>query len=147
MKPRKYECCTIALFLVEQNQVYINCLLLLSSSTQHTFALHNTLHNTLSLYTTQVLAIFIMQLTVLLNALLAGLMVSSAAAQVPECVSSNDCCFSTRGACERQSSGWIEQLGACPRVTLCPALGVPLSSCRADCCSLRTKGGRGCPGK
>ncbi|KAI8938158.1 hypothetical protein NX059_005824 [Plenodomus lindquistii] len=95
-----------------------------------------------------------MQLSPLLTGLLSALMMSNAVIAagydsrvVSECTAENDCCFSTKGACERQSAIYIEQYVVCPRLKYCPDLGVPLTSCNADCCSIRTKGGRGCPGK
>ncbi|KAF6813534.1 hypothetical protein CSOJ01_04556 [Colletotrichum sojae] len=63
------------------------------------------------------------------------------------CDATNDCCISTRGACRRQSKDWTEKYIACPMIKLCPDEGVSWKQCNADCCSLSTKAGRGCPGK
>ncbi|WYZ43586.1 hypothetical protein EsH8_VII_000022 [Colletotrichum jinshuiense] len=64
-----------------------------------------------------------------------------------ECIPSNDCCISTRGACTRQAFNFLENYLVCPRIKICPDYGVPWSSCNADCCSISSKKGRGCPGK
>ncbi|KAF6807093.1 hypothetical protein CMUS01_14213, partial [Colletotrichum musicola] len=58
-----------------------------------------------------------MQLTNVVAGLVSALMISGAAAfpselagrsVVSQCVSGNDCCFSTKGACDRQSKSYTE---------------------------------------
>ncbi|RYN29118.1 hypothetical protein AA0113_g9557 [Alternaria arborescens] len=88
-----------------------------------------------------------MKLSILLS-MLAGTAVVSAAADVfGACTPEADCCFSTKGACQRQSSFAIERYYECGTIKLCPDYGVSLQACKADCCSIASKGGRGCPGK
>ncbi|KAF9874690.1 hypothetical protein CkaCkLH20_07827 [Colletotrichum karsti] len=104
-----------------------------------------------------------MQFNLLITGLISALVSTSAAATldlratapkalaartvIDECTEANDCCISTRGACTRQAFNWAENYLTCPFIKLCPDLGVPWSSCGADCCSISTKWGRGCPGK
>ncbi|KAF9873083.1 hypothetical protein CkaCkLH20_09593 [Colletotrichum karsti] len=52
------------------------------------------------------------------------------------------------GACQRQSNGIIESWLQCNvGFDMCPDYGVSWTDCAADCCSVSTKKGRGCPGK
>ncbi|XPS98760.1 hypothetical protein M3J09_007954 [Ascochyta lentis] len=89
-----------------------------------------------------------MQFSLFLTGLLAGAVAAAPYANVfAACIPGQDCCFSTLGACKRQATFAMERNYECKKIDLCPALGVPLASCRADCCSISTKGGRGCPGK
>ncbi|RYO64467.1 hypothetical protein AA0116_g4065 [Alternaria tenuissima] len=87
-----------------------------------------------------------MQITFLLSVLAATVAVQ-ASDVYNQCVPDKDCCFSTKGACQRQASVWIEKYFQCGQVKKCPDYGVSLQDCNADCCSISTKGGRGCPGK
>ncbi|KAF6834425.1 hypothetical protein CMUS01_06162 [Colletotrichum musicola] len=81
--------------------------------------------------------------------ILAGLaaVTSPVTAVIEECVPENDCCISTRGACTRQAFTFIKNYLACPRIKPCPDYGVSWDACKADCCSISKKAGRGCPGK
>lgn len=49
-----------------------------------------------------------------------------------QCTPDKDCCFSTKGACQRQAYFWIEKYFECGQIKLCPELGVP----NADCVSV-----------
>ena len=46
-----------------------------------------------------------------------------------QCVPDKDCCFSTKGACQRQASVWIEKYFQCGQVKKCPDYGVSLQDC------------------
>ncbi|KAF6805022.1 hypothetical protein CSOJ01_09799 [Colletotrichum sojae] len=81
-----------------------------------------------------------MQLTNIAAGLVSALMIGGAAAfpselagrsVVSQCVSGNDCCFSTKGACNRQSKSYTERYIACPRISYCPSLGVSWENCRS----------------
>lgn len=92
---------------------------------------------------------FTMKLSILLS-MLAGTAVVSAAADVfgavryilyarldqqyliffvLKCTPEADCCFSTKGACQRQSSFAIERYYECGTIKLCPDYGVSLQAC------------------
>lgn len=46
-----------------------------------------------------------------------------------KCKPEADCCFSTKGACQRQSSFAIERYYECGTIKLCPDYGVSLQAC------------------
>lgn len=46
-----------------------------------------------------------------------------------QCTPENDCCFSTVGACRRQSSTLLESWVQCPNTKLCPSMGVTVQDC------------------
>ncbi|RII22753.1 hypothetical protein CUC08_Gglean013407 [Alternaria sp. MG1] len=80
-----------------------------------------------------------MQLALLLNVLLASVVAGIPYADVfAACVQRNDCCFSTKGACQRQSSFAVERYYECGTIKLCPDFGVSLAACvnTPPCCLL-----------
>ncbi|KAH9879296.1 hypothetical protein J1614_002735 [Plenodomus biglobosus] len=63
------------------------------------------------------------------------------------CDESCDCCFSSERACFSQYGYTAGQI-FCPLHKICTtAYGIPRTKCNADCCSISTGLGRGCPGK
>ncbi|KAG9191383.1 hypothetical protein G6011_09471 [Alternaria panax] len=71
-----------------------------------------------------------MQLSVLFSVLAATVAVTSASDVYGACIPEKDCCFSTKGACQRQSNFAVERYYECGNVKLCPALGVSVRDCR-----------------
>ncbi|KAI9152323.1 hypothetical protein HJFPF1_09553 [Paramyrothecium foliicola] len=48
---------------------------------------------------------------------------------VAECIESKDCCFSTKGACKRQSKFLADTWLTCEFIKICPDLGVSWDQC------------------
>ncbi|OWY53126.1 hypothetical protein AALT_g3491 [Alternaria alternata] len=69
-----------------------------------------------------------MQLTFLLSVLAATVAVQ-ASDVYNQCVPDKDCCFTTKGACQRQASVWIEKYFQCGQVKKCPDYGISLQDC------------------
>ncbi|KAH7368420.1 hypothetical protein B0T11DRAFT_326607 [Plectosphaerella cucumerina] len=64
-----------------------------------------------------------------------------------DCDDEFDCCYSSEAACFRQL-GYVSGNIFCPLHKYCATdYNIPRSKCNADCCSISTGWGRGCPGK
>ncbi|XPS76719.1 hypothetical protein M3J09_008766 [Ascochyta lentis] len=64
-----------------------------------------------------------------------------------DCDDGYDCCYSSTAACFRQL-GWLGGNMFCQLHKYCATdYNIPRSQCNADCCSISTGAGRGCPGK
>ncbi|KAF4988687.1 hypothetical protein FDECE_14960 [Fusarium decemcellulare] len=64
-----------------------------------------------------------------------------------DCDEQYDCCYSSEAACFRQL-GWGPGNIYCPLHKYCAtSYNIPRTKCNADCCSISTGWGRGCPGK
>ncbi|ENH98538.1 hypothetical protein COCC4DRAFT_45971 [Bipolaris maydis ATCC 48331] len=99
-----------------------------------------------------------MQFSIFTTGFLVAIMTGTALAAPPEldargkgsgnCHKDDDCCYSSKAACERQQIAGIPTWINCNvkgAVTYCSDVGITLAQCDADCCAISTTWGRGCP--